>query len=79
MLKRFSTFLVSTLCIRPTSTVKTGASNREGMVPRVCSIARAGCYWDDTTAMVMLATRSRSLLWERGVLSVFRELRRVNG
>jgi hypothetical protein len=32
MLKRFSTFRVSTLWIRPTSTVKTGASNREGIM-----------------------------------------------
>jgi hypothetical protein len=32
MLKRFSTLRVSTLCIRPTSTVKTGASSLEGMV-----------------------------------------------
>jgi hypothetical protein len=32
MLKRFSTLRVSTLWIRPTSTVKTGAFNREGMV-----------------------------------------------
>jgi hypothetical protein len=32
MLKRFSTFRVSTLWIRPTSTVKTGAFNLEGMV-----------------------------------------------
>lgn len=32
MLKRFSTFRVSTLCIRPTSMVNTGVANREGMV-----------------------------------------------
>jgi len=32
MLKRFSTLRVSTLCIRPTSTVKTGVVKREGMV-----------------------------------------------
>jgi hypothetical protein len=32
MLKRFSTFLVSTLCIRPTSTVRTGALKPEGMI-----------------------------------------------
>jgi hypothetical protein len=32
MLKRFSTLRVSTLWIRPTSTVKTGAFNLEGMV-----------------------------------------------
>lgn len=32
MLNRFSTFLVSTLCMRPTSTVRTGASSLEGMV-----------------------------------------------
>lgn len=32
MLKRFSTLRVSTLWIRPTSTVRTGAFNREGMV-----------------------------------------------
>jgi len=32
MLKRFSTLRVSTLWIKPTSTVKTGAFNLEGMV-----------------------------------------------
>ena len=40
MLKRFSTLRVSTLWIRPTSTVNTGAVNLEGMV-FCCSIARA--------------------------------------
>jgi len=34
MPKRFSTFLVSTLCILAASTVKTGAANREGMSAR---------------------------------------------
>jgi len=32
MPKRFSTFLVSTLCIFAASTVKTGAANRDGML-----------------------------------------------
>jgi hypothetical protein len=32
MLKRFLALRVSTLCIRPTSTVNTGVSNREGIV-----------------------------------------------
>lgn len=40
MLKRFSTLRVSTLCIRPTSTVRTGAFS-EGMVIVCCSTARA--------------------------------------
>jgi ASC-1-like (ASCH) protein len=34
MLNRFSTFRVSTLCRSPTSTVKTGVSNLEGMAAR---------------------------------------------
>jgi hypothetical protein len=37
MLKRFSTLLVSTLWIIPTSTVKTGVCNLEGMTGRLLS------------------------------------------
>lgn len=49
MLKRFSTFLVSTLWMRPASTVKTGVFNREGMVSDL--LERASCYKsEDTTA-----------------------------
>lgn len=53
MLKRFSTLRVSTWCIRPTSTVKTGASNREGMVVCCsCLLERTSCYnFRDTTAV----------------------------
>jgi hypothetical protein len=51
MLNRFSTLRVSTLCIRPTSTVKTGVSNVAGMLllvsPLDCSSSsgdgRHGC------------------------------------
>ena len=40
MPKRFSTFLVSTLCILAASTVKTGAANREGMTAENLSVSR---------------------------------------
>jgi hypothetical protein len=52
MLKRFSTLRVSTLWIRPTSTVKTGAFNREGMVSSLL---------DGTSCGVTVKTR---LLWD---------------
>jgi hypothetical protein len=38
MLKRFSTLLVSILCILPTSTVRTGAANLVGMTAYVCDV-----------------------------------------
>lgn len=49
MLKRFSTLRVSTLWIRPTSTVKTGAVNLEGMVSSLLDGTSCG-YCEDTTA-----------------------------
>lgn len=58
MLKRFSTFLVSTLCIRPTSTVKTGASNREGMV-LFGVLDRTSCYACRDTAAIVCSRLNR--------------------
>ena len=50
MLKRFSTLRVSTLWIRPTSTVKTGAFNLEGMLSSLLDGTSCG-YCEDTTAV----------------------------
>jgi hypothetical protein len=41
MLNRFSTLRVSTLCIKPTSTVRTGASNLDGMMSEDVARSRA--------------------------------------
>jgi hypothetical protein len=51
MLNRFSTLRVSTLCMSPTSTVRTGASNREGMMSNV--VARSGAVVIGKTRLLL--------------------------
>jgi hypothetical protein len=60
MLKRFSTLRVSTLWIRPTSTVRTGVFSREGMVG--VETARSHELWllgrQDCCGMLAIESRS---------------------
>ena len=51
MLKRFSTLRVSTLCISPTSTVRTGAPSTEGMFA-VLLDRTSYSEIEDTTAVI---------------------------
>lgn len=63
MLKRFSTFRVSTLWMRPASTVKTGVVNREGIVSDL--LERASCYKCEDTTAARCSRLTRRAIWRK--------------